>query len=104
NEAFGYWKITVERPLRLRVELTAPARARFRNACDDEPLANLVDRVASVVGPAPHLDYNVLLAAIDTDAEKHHIKLTAKRLKLLQTQLAAKDEAAQPVFRKVHKP
>jgi type I restriction enzyme M protein len=28
----------------------------------------------------------------------------AKRLKLLQTQLAARDVSAQPVFRKVHKP
>jgi type I restriction enzyme M protein len=104
NEAFGYWKITVERPLRLRVELTAAARAQFRKSCDDEPLANLVDRVAGAVGPGPHLDYNFLLAAIEADADKHHVKLTAKRLKLLQTQLAAKDASAQPVFHKVHKP
>ena len=33
NEAFGYWKLTVERPLRLRVELTDEARASFRMAC-----------------------------------------------------------------------
>jgi type I restriction enzyme M protein len=30
NEAFGYWKITVERPLRLRVDLSDAARAQFR--------------------------------------------------------------------------
>src|SRR5208337_4322576 len=35
NEAFGYWKITVERPLRLRVDLSEPARARFRRTCQE---------------------------------------------------------------------
>ena len=51
NEAFGYWKVTVERPLRLRVDLSGDARARFRRACTKEketPLANLIDRVANV--------------------------------------------------------
>src|SRR5438128_6354761 len=33
NAAFGYWKITVERPLRLRVELSIATRARFKPAC-----------------------------------------------------------------------
>ena len=30
NAAFGYWKVTVERPLRLRVDLSDQARAAFR--------------------------------------------------------------------------
>ena len=104
NEAFGYWKITVDRPLRLRVDLGAGPLAQFRKACDDEPLANVVDRVTAAIGAGPHLDYNILLAAIEADADKHHVTLTGKRLKLLQTQLAAKDPSAHPVFRKVHKP
>jgi type I restriction enzyme M protein len=47
NEAFGYWKVTVERPLRLRVELDAKSLSAFRAACvdeDEEPLANVVDQ------------------------------------------------------------
>ena len=46
NEAFGYWKVTIERPLRLRVDLSATRRASFRAACADaneEDLAGLVD-------------------------------------------------------------
>ena len=35
SEAFGYWKVTVERPLRLTCDLTDPNRARFRAACAD---------------------------------------------------------------------
>ena len=107
NEAFGYWKITVERPLRLRVEPSDSACARFRVACkdvDEEPLANIVDRLAENLGPGPHLDFNAFLTAAQEDADRHHVKLTAKRQKLLQTALAVKDEHAAPVVKKVHKP
>ncbi|MBO8173485.1 MAG: N-6 DNA methylase, partial [Bacillaceae bacterium] len=107
NEAFGYWKITVERPLRLKVDLSETARARFRKTCkeaDEEALPNLVDRVAEVLGPGPHLDFNAFRTAVEKDADRHGVKLTAKRQKLLQTALAERDEAAQPVIKKVHRP
>ena len=107
NEAFGYWKITIERPLRLRVDLSDAACARLRRACkeaEEESLANLVDRVAVALGPGPHQDFNAFLAAVDQDADRHSVKLTARRQKLLQVALAERDEAAQPVIRKVHRP
>jgi type I restriction enzyme M protein len=107
NAAFGYWKVTVERPLRLRVELTDEARARFRAACveaNEEPLANLIDRAAVTLGPGPHAEYNVLLAGLESLADEAGVKLTAKRLKLLPNALARRDEAAAPVVKKVHKP
>jgi type I restriction enzyme M protein len=106
NDAFGYWKITVERPLRLRIDLSEAARTRFHLACKDaaeEPMANLVDRLADALGPDPHLDFNVFLTAVQEDADRHHIKLTAKRQKLLQAALAVKDEHAAPVVKKVLK-
>jgi type I restriction enzyme M protein len=107
NEAFGYWKVSVDRPLRLTVDLGTGARARFRQACrgaDEEPLANLVDKVAEELGPGPHQDYNAFLTAVENTAEQRNVKLTSKRLKLLQVSLAHKDEKAQPVIKKVHKP
>ena len=61
NEAFGYWKVTVERPLRLKVDLGDERRRAFRSACteaDEEPIANVVDRVAETLGPGPHTDFN----------------------------------------------
>jgi type I restriction enzyme M protein len=106
NAAFGYWKIVVERPLRLTVDLTEARLRAFRVACDnanEEPLANLVDRLAAKLGPGPHTDYNEFLTAVDSDADTHGIKLSAKRLKLLQTALAQKDENATPVIKRVHK-
>lgn len=38
NEAFGYWKVTVERPLRLHSQLTIPAIEALRFASGDEDI------------------------------------------------------------------
>ena len=106
NQAFGYWKVTVERPLRLAVDLSPEPRARFRASCEEareEPLANVVDRVAAMLGAGPHLDFNRFMAAVERDISEHGVKLTAKRKKLLQTSLAARNEAAEPVSKKIHK-
>jgi len=106
NSAFGYWKVTVERPLRLKVELSAAARARFKKACteaNEEPLAHLVDRLADSLGPGPHSDFNTFLAKVEKEADRIGVKLTAKRQRLLQSALTKKDEAAVPVIKKVHK-
>ncbi len=106
NAAFGYWKVTVERPLRLKVDLGDNRRETFRRACkeaDEEPLANLVDRVAQELGAGPHPDYNIFLTAAERDADKHGVNLTTKRRKLLQSALAERAEDAQPVIKKTHK-
>ena len=61
NEAFGYWKVTVDRPLRLSVDLSLDYRERFRDACRDgkeKPFADVVDRTAAVLGDGPHGDFN----------------------------------------------
>ena len=106
NEAFGYWKVTVERPLRLTVELSQERRDQFRAACQEareDPLANLVDRVAEKIGPGPHCDFNVFMDTIEEDAKEHGAKLTAKRKKLLQGSLAKRSEGAAPVIKTIHK-
>ena len=104
NEAFGYWRVTVERPLRLSVDLSAKRCDEFFDACHDaheEALANAVDRVAEALGPGPHLDFNAFLEAVKGDMSERRVKLTAKRKKLLQTALAERDERAEPVIKKV---
>ena len=106
NDAFGYWKVTVERPLRLAVDLSAKRCDDFFEACFDaneEPLANAVDQVAEALGPGPHLDFNVFLDAVRADMFKRGAKFTVKRKKLLQTALAKRDERAEPVIKKAHR-
>ena len=106
NEAFGYWKVTVERPLRLTVDLSPDHRQRFRAACRDakeEPLSNVIDRVATELGAGPHPDFNRFMEVVVADASAHGVKLTAKRKSLLQMALASREEAAAPVIEKTHK-
>jgi type I restriction enzyme M protein len=107
NEAFGYWKITVERPLRLATDLSPLKLKRFEKTCQtakEDPLANLVRRVAGQMGPGPHLDFDRVMGACEKDADRHGVNLTAKRLKLLQSELTYADPGAAPVIRKISKP
>ena len=110
NEAFGYWKVTMDRPLRLAVDLSPTRLDRFERTCakadvganNDSPLPNLACRVAETLGDGPHLDFNAFMETCDTDADKHAVKLTAKRKKLLQSELCDTSEDAAPVLKKVH--
>ena len=107
NEAFGYWKVTVERPLRISTDLSTTKLNRLDRVCDEakeEPLAHLVRRVAEILGPGPHLDFNAVIQACEVDADKHNVKLTPKRTALLRAELTTTDERAEPVIRKLHKP
>ena len=107
NKAFGYWKVTVERPLRLAVDLGEQRLREFRLNCADageEHLARLVDHAAQDFGPGPHRDYNLFTRRIEKLAETMNVKLTAKARKLLQNTLAQRDESAKEVIAKIHKP
>jgi type I restriction enzyme M protein len=107
NAAFGYWKVTVERPLRLAVDLTPDVTDAFRKACTgvgEEQLAALVDKAAAQPGLETHNDFNSFLSSLEALASKTGVKLTARRLKLLQNSLARKEESAAPVIKKVYKP
>ena len=107
NEAFGFWKVTVERPLRLTVDLSPDHRQRFRAACraaKEEPISNVIDRVAAELGAEPHPDFNRFMETVAADASAHGVKLTVKRKNLIQTALASREEAAAPVIKKTHRP
>lgn len=106
NEAFGYWKVTVERPLRLKVELSTSALRRFGKACAEaaeEPLVRLVEAVTNEVGDGPHFDFNRFFEEVEAMASKLNIRMTAKRQKLLMAGLGIKDARAEPVIKNVSK-
>ena len=105
NAAFGYRRVTVERPLRLSVDLGVAQRAAFRTACGEvgeDALADLIDAAADALGPGPHRDFGEFLEELAPLANEAGLKLTAKRKKLLQSSLAQRDESASPVVRRVH--
>ena len=62
-----------------------------------------MDRVAETLGPGPHTDYNAFLLAVEHDAEKHSVKVSTKRKKLLQFVLAERAEGGREVILRVHK-
>ena len=106
NDAFGYWKVTVERPLRLKVELSENALRRFALACKDaseEPLVDVLEAVAGDLGTEPHLDFNTFIESVETLAKAHGVRMTAKRQKLIMASLGTKDANAEPVIKKVTK-
>ena len=107
NAAFGYWKATIERPLRLKVELSDVALRRSRKSCADvgeADLARAVEAVAEHAGAGPHLDFNRFAAQVEAAAAGLGIRMTAKRQKLLMSALGVKAAEAAPVIRKVTKP
>jgi type I restriction enzyme M protein len=105
NEEFGYYKVTVERPLRLIVDLSSATRQRFRDECeadDETALADLVDCLHTEIGSGPHEDFNVLLDRLQELSAEQGPKLIARRKKLLQTALAHRDEKGAPVIARLH--
>ncbi|GGL92994.1 hypothetical protein GCM10010840_33850 [Deinococcus aerolatus] len=106
NEAFGYHKITVERPLRLRVDLSEGRRRQFQTVCTEAEelgVVKLITLAAEKLGAGPHTNYNTFSQQLRLLADQQGFKLTAKRLKLIQGSLAERDEDADPVVRKIHK-
>ncbi len=107
NDAFGYWKVTVERPLRLKVDLSEDSLRRFKALCieaKDEALYSLLEKAAHDIGPGPHLDYNHFRTVLESIVFRQGVKMLARRWKLIESGLAEKDEGSVPVIKKIHKP
>lgn len=106
NDAFGYWKVTVERPLRLSVDLSDGAVRRFKKAsaeASEEVLFGLVEAIAAKLGVGPHNDFNLFLSNVETEAKTQGIRMTAKRQKILMAELGVKKPEAEPVIKKTIK-
>ena len=106
NEAFGYWKVTVERPLRLAVDLSEDRVEAFFDACievAEVALGDVIHDLADELGPGPHFDFTGFLDAAEAAMRVRGIKMTAKRKRLLQSRLGETDEIADPVVDKVHR-
>jgi hypothetical protein len=106
NEAFGYQKVIVERPLRLSVHLTEKNLRRFERLCADAKeaaLYSVVEAIVGEIGEGPHLNYNSLLDAVESKAKEMAVKLPAKSKNFMKVNLVVIDESADPVIKKIHK-
>ncbi len=107
NEAFGYRKMTVERPLRLAADLSGERIERFLELCEgagEETLGDAVLAVAEGTSAGPHRDFGVFEGAVKQALGDSGVRatLTLKRKRLLRGGLGDRDEGAEPLVRKVH--
>lgn len=106
NKEFGYSKITVERPLRLSVDLSQEHIEEFEKSCreaDDMPVIRLLEEVAKQFNYSKVLDFNAFEKFLDKAADKLNMKLPAKRINFIKNQFAEVDESAEKVIKKIHK-
>jgi type I restriction enzyme M protein len=109
NTDFGYRRITVLRPLRLRFQITEEARERFLNTCPE--LYDALQAVQDTLGSEPLLDWNdtwdtvqQVLKNLPDDVESwaKGAKGTAQK-KIFRDCFTVVDPEAEPVIDKHHK-
>ena len=100
NAAFGYWKIVVERPLRLAIHVTPGKLAAFEKDASQK-LRKAADLLTGIAGESkPRLDFNIVRQRFASVLKKADIKLPASDLKAVYAAFTFKDEAAEPVIGK----
>ena len=101
NEAFGYGKVTVDRPLRLRVHIPSspddPAWDAFATLPDS--VQEVLTAVAREIG-AESDDWNAVGSAFERIARARGVRLNAKLRKDVQAAIATRDETAKPVVKR----
>jgi type I restriction enzyme M protein len=109
NADFGYRRITVLRPLRLRFQITDETRERFLNVCPE--LFDALQAVRDVLGTEPLLDWNQAWDAVqqvfralpdDIEGWAKGAKGTAQK-KIFRDCFTVVDTEAAPVIDKHHK-
>jgi len=107
NQAFGYWKVIVERPLRLAIHSDVDHLAALAEAvveAGETGLESVVEAVNEVMGEGPHQDANQWLELAERVAKGQGLRWTAKKAKLLLAHLGERNENAAPVIAKLFKP
>ena len=98
NADFGYTRVTVERPLRLRYQMTTEDKARFLDACPR--LAADVQAIDEALGREPMLDWDVVWASIGELLDSRNSRWYAAEERLFRSVFTQRDPEAQPVARR----
>ena len=95
NEDFGYTRVTVERPLRLRYRMTFDDKARFLNACPH--LLDDVQAIDAELGRKPQHDWNAVWDRIEELLDQRESRWRADEKKLFRHVFTQTDPEAEPV-------
>jgi type I restriction enzyme M protein len=98
NEDFGYRRLTIERPLRLRFQITLPGKERFLDACPS--LLDDLQAIDAAIGRGASLDWNHIWARAQAVLGELGSKWRALQAKAFRDAFTEIDPAAQPVILK----
>jgi type I restriction enzyme M protein len=98
NAEFGYTRVTVERPLRLRFQINLDRKTRFLDACPH--LLDDVQAIEGYLGREPRCDWNAVWAAAQGLLKQHGARWKATEQKLFRDLFTDRDPAAAPVILK----
>jgi type I restriction enzyme M protein len=94
NADFGYTRVTVERPLRLRYQMSVQNKSRFLNACPH--LLDDVQAIDKELGREPLMDWN----EVDKQIRKLQLlKWKATEHKLFRDVFTQRDPEAAPILK-----
>ena len=100
NANFGYTRVTVERPLRLRYQMTIEDKARFLNACPH--LLDDVQAIDQTLGREPQRDWNAVWDGIQRLLRERQSRWKAPEQRLFRSVFTQKDPEAEPVMATGH--
>ncbi|GAA4246978.1 N-6 DNA methylase [Azospirillum formosense] len=89
NADFGYTRVTVERPLRLRYQMSVEDKARFLDAAPH--LLDDIQAIDKALGREPQLDWNAVWASIEKLLKKRGARWRAPEEKLFRAVFTVKD-------------
>ena len=95
NADFGYTRVTVERPLRLRYQMTSEDKARFLDACPH--LLDDVQAIDKAIGREPQRDWNPVWTRIEDLLDKRESRWKKSEQVLFRSVFTQKDPEAKPV-------
>lgn len=96
NAEFGFWAVTIVRPLRLAIEISNANIERLKLEKDGD-LYDLMKKAQLIFGEARLLDYDDFIGKITELAGNNNVRMTAKRLKTVRNIFTTVDEKASPV-------
>src|ERR1017187_6911885 len=95
NTDFGYTRVTVERPLRLRYQMTTEDKARFVDACPH--LFDDIQAIDKALGRKPQSNWNATWGEIEDVLHKRKSRWKTPEHKLFRSVFTRPDPEAEPV-------
>ena len=95
NEDFGYTRVTIERPLRLRYQMTTEDKARFLDAYPE--LLDDMQAIDMALGREPRNDWNAVWKQIVAALHQRGSRWTKAERSLFREVFTQRDSEAKPV-------